>query len=178
MNSVRFKIQDQDITVKLANEEAGTFWRTAEVNEVPLQYHLKEDHILLPGHSHRLSYRYDSAGRLETIVIDGWSIPIDASSHAPGTPKSMKGLGAKTKCSTANNIGEVFAPLNGQVISILRKKGEHISGGEKVLVLESMKMENEVIAPVSGEMQRLEVEEGAIVSAGQLLFVLKPANKT
>lgn len=70
------------------------------------------------------------------------------------------------------NSGEesqILAPLSGQIIKINYKNNVEINKGECLLVIESMKMENEIRFHRSGKIKELFVKEGEQVQEGDLL---------
>ena len=66
----------------------------------------------------------------------------------------------------------VLAPMPGKVITALVKKGEKVSAGDPLVVLESMKMEVAVRADRDSEVKEVLVEEGTAVKRGQGLVRL------
>lgn len=66
----------------------------------------------------------------------------------------------------------IRAPMPGLVVSVPMRAGEAVSAGQVLIVLESMKMENEVRAPQDGMIQVLNVAAGDLVNANQVLLVL------
>ncbi len=68
-----------------------------------------------------------------------------------------------TKC-------ELKAPLPGVITEVIAKEGKTVHAGEKVMVLEAMKMENAILAPATGKVESISVEAGASVMGGQLLL--------
>ena len=66
-------------------------------------------------------------------------------------------------------LGVVRAPLSGTVLSVKRKVGESVKAGDVLLILETMKMENEVYAPTSGIIKKIAVSDKQNVSQGDLL---------
>ena len=67
----------------------------------------------------------------------------------------------------------VRSPMPGNVIEITRKQGQKVAKGETVLILETMKMENEISAPEDGTIKEFFVREGQSVSADAPLFELE-----
>ena len=57
-------------------------------------------------------------------------------------------------------------------LSLVVKQGEAVTQGQKVLVLEAMKMENAINAPKSGTVDSIQVHEGVSVNAGDALLTI------
>ena len=68
--------------------------------------------------------------------------------------------------------GAITASMQGMVLKIKVKKGDQISKGDTVIVLEAMKMENNIHAPHGGAVKELFVKEGNTVSAGDVLMIV------
>lgn len=68
---------------------------------------------------------------------------------------------------------EAFMP--GTVRHICVKVGERVRKGDKVLVLDAMKMDNELLSPVDGVVKAVCVEEGKSIPKHQLLIEFAPA---
>ena len=66
--------------------------------------------------------------------------------------------------------GAVRAPINGKVAKLLVEKGAKIAKGDRVAVVEAMKMEHVLVAPSAGVVSELNVAEGAQVKDGQVLL--------
>ncbi len=68
--------------------------------------------------------------------------------------------------------GAITASMQGMVLKIKVKKGDQVSKGDAVIVLEAMKMENNIHAPHGGAVKDIFVKEGSTVSAGDVLMVV------
>ena len=66
------------------------------------------------------------------------------------------------------------SPLSGSVVKIFIKPGQAVSPGEKLLTIESMKMENEIRALVSAVIQTIPIAEGFVVQQSQVLITQTP----
>lgn len=66
----------------------------------------------------------------------------------------------------------IKSPLPGTILSIAVTKGQSVKRGEKLLVLEAMKMENDILAEKDGTVAKVLVDRGATVQEGQTLIVL------
>lgn len=67
----------------------------------------------------------------------------------------------------------VDSPMPGNIIRILVNTGDVVSKGQKLFVLEAMKMENEIGAPASGRVAAIQVNVGDTVVAGQDIIILE-----
>ena len=72
----------------------------------------------------------------------------------------------------AGNAEAVKSPLPGTVMSITVKVGDVVKSGDKVGVLEAMKMENEIMAPNDGTVGTVNVAKGQSVQSGATLLTL------
>jgi geranyl-CoA carboxylase alpha subunit len=70
---------------------------------------------------------------------------------------------------------EVRAPMNGKVVAVLVAEGQAIERGQRLVVVEAMKMQHEMAAAANGTVTRLAVKPGDQVATRQLLVELKPA---
>jgi biotin carboxyl carrier protein len=62
------------------------------------------------------------------------------------------------------------APMPGLVVTILVEEGQEIKKGQVLLILESMKMQNELKAPRDGVVHRIKVKTGETVEQKQTLL--------
>lgn len=67
---------------------------------------------------------------------------------------------------------EVCAELSGNVWKIVVTRGQDVSEGDTLMILESMKMEIPVIAEIDGSVSSIEVVEGQSVQEDDVLAIL------
>ena len=68
----------------------------------------------------------------------------------------------------------VLSPITGKLLDSKEAKGNSVSKGDVVLVLEAMKMEHRLTAPRDGKISRMtEVEVGGQVKEGDFMFDLE-----
>ncbi|HEX3890171.1 MAG TPA: urea carboxylase [Verrucomicrobiae bacterium] len=65
------------------------------------------------------------------------------------------------------------SPITGNVWAVLVKEGDRVTAGQKILVVEAMKMEVGVESPVAGVVKKIAVAPGKMVAAGQSLVVIE-----
>lgn len=92
-----------------------------------------------------------------------------ASRPAPAAPKPAP---AAPKPAGGGGEGTVTAPMPGTIIDIDVNVGDAVTRGQKLLVLEAMKMENEIVAPHDGTVSEICVQAGALVNAGDAVVIL------
>jgi pyruvate carboxylase subunit B len=63
--------------------------------------------------------------------------------------------------------------MTGSVVDVPRNLGDAVETGDVLLIIESMKMDNEMRAPGSGVVTAINVKAGDRVTAGQLLVVVE-----
>lgn len=66
----------------------------------------------------------------------------------------------------------ITAPMPGLIVAIPVSEGDRVNKGDSVVILESMKMENELRAPRDGVILRVSTEPSASVEKGQVLVVI------
>ena len=67
---------------------------------------------------------------------------------------------------------EVIAPLPGLIREVLVSEGDQVKKGQKIMVLEAMKMENEINADSDGTITSLLVSKGDSVQGGDPLATI------
>ena len=67
---------------------------------------------------------------------------------------------------------QLKAPMPGLIISIPIEEGQEVGKGETLIVLESMKMQNELKAPREAEVTGIRVKTGDNVDQNQILILL------
>ena len=65
------------------------------------------------------------------------------------------------------------APMPGVVLKIFVKKGDVVTKGAPLLILEAMKMEHQIVAPREGTVDAVNCTEGELVQPGSELVTLR-----
>ena len=106
------------------------------------------------------------------------SAPVQAPVSTPAqptptpTPTAPKAAPTPTPAPSAGGH-EVISPLPGAVVDVLVSVGQSVNTGDKLIIIEAMKMENEIPAPVSGVVDQILVKKGDTVEGEQLLITIK-----
>jgi len=110
--------------------------------------------------------------RETTVEVDGRRFAVSV--WVPDTAGSVKPRRSNTGGPAGGSgSGEVVAPMQGTIVTVLVEVGDEIAIGEAVCVLEAMKMENHVVAERSGTMAEIRVSEGDSVGTGDVLAVIE-----
>jgi biotin carboxyl carrier protein len=83
-------------------------------------------------------------------------------------PSTDQGAAVKVKAKT----GTIKSPLPGTVLEIFVKPGDKVSIGQKVLLLEAMKMENNIESDKAGTVTEVKVNPGGAVMEGDVLIII------
>src|SRR3984885_2212600 len=78
-----------------------------------------------------------------------------------------------SRAQRKNDSTELLAPMNGAIIAVTVKAGDRIVRGQRLVVLEAMKMQHEIRAPRDGVVFRVLVETGQQVATRRLLVELE-----
>ena len=87
-----------------------------------------------------------------------------ASSSAPAAPK-------QTPAASGNGY-KMAAPLPGTIMQIFVHQGDTVKKGDKLLMYEAMKMENNLLAEADGTITAINCRQGDNVLQGDTLIVI------
>ncbi len=90
--------------------------------------------------------------------------PVDAAEPAAAA--------APEAPAASGEAEDIKAPLPGNVWKVIANPGQSVNEGDKLLILESMKMEIDIVAPRSGVVRSINVNVNDKVVEGQLVAVL------
>ena len=79
---------------------------------------------------------------------------------------------ARGEVKEASGEITVQSPMPGVIVKVPVEKGQRVTKGETVVILESMKMENELKSPREGVVLRVNTAPGATVEKGQDLVII------
>ena len=70
--------------------------------------------------------------------------------------------------------GEVHAPMPGLIVEVTAAIDQAVTQGDTVIILESMKMQNELKSPADGVVRSIHVSAGQAVNKNDLLLEITP----
>ena len=89
--------------------------------------------------------------------------------HA-GRAWSFERVSERKSREAASAGGAITAPLTGRVVEVAVRQGEAVQAGQRLVVLEAMKMEHQLTAPVAGVVAEVCVSSGGQAAKGALLL--------
>jgi glutaconyl-CoA/methylmalonyl-CoA decarboxylase subunit gamma len=96
---------------------------------------------------------------------------VKTSTVAPAvSPASNRSSAATTSTSTTGTA--VTSPLPGVILEVNVKEGDQVKKGQKLMMLEAMKMENVIEATVDGTVKSIKANKGDSVLEGAALVII------
>ena len=159
----RYDLGEQTYDVSLVPLSVGEY----EVTVNDQTHHVRitdmgDSHVIteIDGLAHCYHYHeeapatlYLSSDKLSMMLADSTRIPPEAQDAAGG--------------------GTITAPMHGQLLSIDVASGEAVQKGQRIAVLEAMKMQHEIIAPGDGCVVEVAASAGKQIGAGDVIMMLE-----
>ena len=133
---------------------------------------MKIDCVQLSSNSYSLILN----GKSHLITInkqmDGYEVTVDHDTHLVQVQDEVDILLEKfgMKGDTSSYAGEIHALIPGLVSRLFVKPGDKVEIGQKLLILEAMKMENEIDSPISGTIGNIYIKASDKVKKGELIM--------
>ncbi len=87
-------------------------------------------------------------------------------------PSVAKTTNPGTSSSAPAGEGSIKSPLPGVILDVYVKEGDNVTVGQKLLLLEAMKMENNIEADKVGKVVSINKQKGDSVMEGDVLIVI------
>ena len=124
-------------------------------------------------------------GNLADVTVNGVSYQVEMENSMPAaapvqaapqaSAPAPQPAAAAAPAPAAKPAGEgkaVTSPLPGVIIEVSVKEGDTVAAGQKVAVLEAMKMENEIQAEKAGVVTKIHVSKGDSVLEGASIVTI------
>ena len=98
------------------------------------------------------------------------SAPVQAPVQAAPVQQAPKAQAPKAAPVSGGEL--MSAPMPGTILDILVTEGQTVKKGEKILILEAMKMENEIAAATDGVVSKIYTSKSSTVSAGDPMLTI------
>lgn len=119
-------------------------------------------------------------GNIADVEVNGssYKVEVEKELQASKTPKLVRTASVPSTDTPKENNPvipqtttghNVLAPLPGVILEMLVQPGDTVSVGQKLIVLEAMKMENNINSDKQGKILSIKVKQGDSVLEGDLL---------
>jgi biotin carboxyl carrier protein len=116
--------------------------------------------------------RADGTGRTRReVVVDGWRFEVELEPEARARLRERAGRAAAS--AVHDGRIDVRAVIPGRVLSVAVVAGDRVGAGDRLLVVEAMKMQNDVRAPRAGTIGRVAVAAGQTIELRDILVELE-----
>lgn len=113
------------------------------------------------------------------VEVNGtsYTVNVDKEIKQQKTPKLVRSTAVPTTDQSANiktaaKTGTIKSPLPGVILDLFVKVGDKVSIGQKVIMLEAMKMENVIESDKAGTVAEIKTSKGSAVMEGDVLIVI------
>jgi len=153
------------------------------------RYEIEIDHdgsILVNGETHDVDF-LNLGGSLYSIITENKSLEAVIDDDDDSIAVMMDGRLFETRVlderallllqrrgGLSSGSGEVHAPMPGLIAVVNIAAGQTVAQGDTLVILESMKMQNELKSPIDGIVAAIHVEAGQAVDKNSLLVEIDP----
>ena len=139
---------------------------------------MKEYKLIIHGKEYAVAV--GSAGDNKLAVnVNGveYEVEVEASPEAEtqvvATPVRKHVIAETPKASQAHSSGRVIkSPLPGVILALEVSRGQSVKRGQRIAVIEAMKMENDILAEVDGTIVEVHVSQGESVLEGAKIVTI------
>lgn len=144
-------------------------------------------HVVIDGVTYEVDFESVAGEPVYSLILDGhsyeafvypaddrWQVLIRGDLHVASVEDEReKRLRARAGGAVATS-GEftLKAPMPGLVVAVPVTEGQAVAKGDNLLILESMKMQNELKSPRDGTVTRVRVNPGDSVNQNQALMTV------
>jgi pyruvate carboxylase subunit B len=114
-----------------------------------------------------------------TVMVNGkkYSVQVaegdaDIKITEVAKPSAQESVNSSSSSVPAAGSTQITSQTPGNVWKVLVSVGDKVTEGQKIMILEAMKMEIDVVAPKSGTIASIDVKVDSAVQAGQVLASL------
>jgi 3-methylcrotonyl-CoA carboxylase alpha subunit len=142
--------------------------------------------ILAEGESLVVQVVYGLGG--PSLTVDGTAPANDAVAVAAGDAVYVLRHGRQTRVALRDlaldeagdqeHSGLVRAPMHGKVLALLVEPGARVTRGQRLAIIEAMKMEHTLHAPIDGTVAEIALTQDAQVAEGAKVMRIEPAQGT
>ncbi len=163
------RLDDEDVNMELRRENGRIEVRRGEEEhwyDCTLERVGDSDLYLLMIDNHPTELYLERRRGGAVVTIGRHSFDFDVGPWRPGGSRARGSSGPK-------GVLRIVAPMTGSIVEVRCSPGDAVEKGDVVLVIESMKMNNELRSPVAGTVEAVPVGAGQRVKANELLVAIR-----
>ena len=149
---------------------------------------MKKYDFSVNGSDYSVEIRSIDDNNIAKIIVNGtpYNVEIKTEVKTPKTPvivrkdaevktgeNSIRKTSAPVEQSVRPSAGAIKSPLPGTVFKILVKQGDSVKIGDLLLIMESMKMENNILSEKTGIVKRILVSEKQAILQNDILLEIE-----
>lgn len=159
------------------------------INNVKFEIDIQPDgRLLVNGEPRNVDFLPFGDSAMHSIIMDNLSYEALVEERAKNVYEVLMGgrlytaevlderaqLMALRSAGFPADSGEISirSPMPGLVVDVPVSEGQEVAAGQTVIILESMKMQNELKAPRAGVVQRISVQAGQSVEQNKALITI------
>ncbi|MGD2027708.1 MAG: biotin/lipoyl-binding protein [Anaerolineales bacterium] len=162
----------------------------ATIQGIDYEIELLEDgRVQVNDRVYQVDFSRIDAGQVFSLLVNGQSYEAYMTEEEDHLMVILEGVGYKVRVldehekllldaggegTAASGVYELHAPMPGLVIKVPVVEGDNVAEGDVLVILESMKMQNELKAPRPGEVTVVNVAAGDNVEKRDVMVVLGP----
>lgn len=133
---------------------------------------MKEYRIKVNGTSYNVIVEESSNGINVEAAVSA-PAPQTVKNTPPSPPVSAPTPKKEAAPATSDNGFTVKSPLPGIILEISVNVGDHVTVGQKLMVIEAMKMENNLISEKEGIVKQIKAGKGDSVVEGDIIMIIE-----
>jgi biotin carboxyl carrier protein len=163
------------------------------VNEIEYEVELLEDgSVLVNDRRYQVDFSHIDGGQKFSLLVDGQSFEAFLSEDSEdgmqvvieGVRYSVEVIDEHEKLlrqagadsASLSGVFELVAPMPGLVVKVPVAVGDRVEKGDVLVILESMKMQNELKSPQPGIVTEVNVADGDNVEKRDVMVALGPVS--
>jgi biotin carboxyl carrier protein len=161
------------------------------INDKTYIIEINEDHrVIVDGVEYTVDFESVSGQPVYSLLIDGrsyeayiyetedpntWQVLLHGDLHTVRVEdereKRLRAAGGGVAVA-AHGEFNLKAPMPGLIVAVPVSEGQAVNKGDNLIILESMKMQNELKSPRAGTVARIKVKPGDSVEQNQVLVTV------
>ena len=160
------------------------------IDDVDFEVEILNDHqVQLNGKTYEVNFEEISSESIYSLIVDGnayeiliseeeneWNILIRGTLYSAEVIDEREKRLRDASGELALSSGEytLQAPMPGLVVKVAVKEGKKVKKGDVLVILESMKMQNELKSPHKGTITEVNIKKGDRVEKREAMVIIEP----